>query len=155
GVKNAFVVKRDVADSPFLAGGITGNGGDFEEGIAIIGEHWWAAQSAHKKLQVTWDENSRNTHSSVGYAAKAKEIPAGKPMSVTRNDGDIDKALAGAAKTVEANYSYPFISHAPLEPQNCTAHFHDGKCEIWSSSQIPSGGLGLSAQILGIQQSDI
>jgi len=155
GVKNAFVISRTVDDVPFIAGGITGAGGDLEEGIAIVGEHWWAAQSARKKLVVTWDEGPRASHSSVGYAAKAKEIAAGKPQTITRADGDVDAALASAAKTVEGNYSYPFISHAPLEPQNCTANFKDGKCEIWSSSQIPSGGLGLSATALGIQQSDI
>ena len=70
-------------------------------------------------------------------------------------DGDVDKAFAAAKKTVEASYSYPFISHANLEPQNCTADYKNGKCEIWSSSQIPSGGLGLAATALGIQQSDI
>ncbi len=156
GVKDAFVITRDVADTPFLGNGIADktNGGDLEEGIAIVGVHWWAAQSARKKLQVTWDESSRATHSSVAYAEKAKELAAAKPQATTRKDGDVDKAFA-TAKTVEATYSYPFISHAPLEPQNCTADFKNGKCEIWSSSQIPTGGLGLSAQALGIQQSDI
>jgi len=157
GVKNAFVIPRTVSDGAVLGGGIMDgtNGGDFEEGIAIVGVHWWAAQSARKKLQVTWEENSRSAHSSVGYAAKAAELNAGKPQSTIRSEGDVEKALAGAAHTAEGLYSYPFISHAPLEPQNCTADFKNGKCEIWSSSQIPSGGLGLSAQILGIQQSDI
>ncbi|HEY4365154.1 MAG TPA: molybdopterin cofactor-binding domain-containing protein [Bryobacteraceae bacterium] len=158
GVKNAFVVPRIVSDTPVLGGGIADNtnGGDFEEGIAIVGEHWWAAQSARKKLVVTWDEAaSRVAQSSVGYAAKAVELNNAKPQATTRNDGDVEKALAGAAKTAEGMYSYPFISHAPLEPQNCTANYKDGKCEIWSSSQIPSGGLGLAANILKIQPADI
>jgi isoquinoline 1-oxidoreductase beta subunit len=83
GVKNAFVIPRTVSDTAVLGSGIADNtnGGDFEEGIAIVGEHWWAAQSARKKLQVTWDENSRSTQSSVGYAAKAAELNAGKPHS--------------------------------------------------------------------------
>ncbi|HEY1757478.1 MAG TPA: molybdopterin cofactor-binding domain-containing protein [Bryobacteraceae bacterium] len=149
GVVDAFVVVKDQPDTPYI------NGGDLQEGIAIVGDHWWAAQSARKKLVVTWDEGPRASHSSVGYAAKAVEINNGKPQSITRNDGDVEAALASAAKTVEANYSYPFISHAPLEPQNCTAVVKDGKCEIWSSSQIPSGALGLIQQNLGIQQADI
>ncbi len=56
---------------------------------------------------------------------------------------------------VEAAYSYPFISHAPLEPQNCTAHFKDGKCEIWTNSQIPGSGRALAAQALGVPESDV
>jgi isoquinoline 1-oxidoreductase beta subunit len=143
------VIVKDQPDTPFV------NGGDLQEGIAILGDHWWAAQSARKKLVVTWDEGPRATQSSVGYAAKAVEINKSTPQSITRNDGDTGAALASAAKTVEANYSYPFISHAPLEPQNCTAVVKDGKCEIWSSSQIPSGALGLIQQNAGIAQADI
>lgn len=148
GVINAFVIAHDNPDGPMTTG-------DLQEGIAIVGQHWWAAQSARKKLQVTWNETQRATQSSAGYAAKALELNAGKPQAITRNDGDVDKAFASAAKTVEGAYSYPFISHAPLEPQNCTANFKDGHCEIWSSSQIPTGQLGLISQNLGIQNSDI
>jgi isoquinoline 1-oxidoreductase beta subunit len=148
GVVTAFVIARDNPDGPVTTG-------DFQEGIAIVGEHWWAAQSARKKLVVSWNETQRATQSSVGYAAKAVELNAGKPQKTIRNDGDVDKALAGAAKTAEGAYSYPFISHAPLEPQNCTANFKDGRCEVWSSSQIPNGQFGLISQALGIQNGDI
>ena len=152
GVTDAFVVVKNQPDTPFIG---PPEAGDLQEGIAIVADHWWAAQSARKKLVVTWDEGPRASHSSVQYAAKAVEINKGAPQSTTRSDGDTVAALASAAKTVEANYSYPFISHAPLEPQNCTAVVKDGKCEIWSSSQIPTGALGLIQQNLGIQQADI
>jgi len=152
GVVDAFVVVKNQPDTPFIG---PPEAGDLQEGIAIVADHWWAAQSARKKLNVTWDEGPRASHSSVGYSAKAVEINKGKPQSITRNDGDVEAALASAAKTVEANYSYPFISHAPLEPQNCTAVVKDGKCEIWSSSQIPTGALGLIQTNLGIPQADI
>ena len=68
-----------------------------------------------------------------------------------RNDGDADTALTGAAKVVEAAYSYPFISHAPLEPENTVAHFKDGKLEIWAPSQTPAAGLHVALQTLGLQ----
>src|SRR5205814_10331964 len=72
-----------------------------------------------------------------------------------RKDGDVDAALKGAAKTVEASYFYPFIAHAPLEPQNTTALFKDGKLEIWSPSQTPAGRRNLVAGTLGLQQTGI
>ena len=94
GVKDAFVIVKDQPDTPFI------NGGDLQEGIAIVADHWWAAQSARKKLVVTWDEGPRASQSSVGYAAKAIEINQGTPQTTTRNDGDVDGALKSAAKTV-------------------------------------------------------
>jgi isoquinoline 1-oxidoreductase beta subunit len=72
-----------------------------------------------------------------------------------RNDGDVQGALKGAAKVVDAAYSYPFIAHATLEPQNCTAHFKDGKMEIWSTSQTPGSGRSMVARLLSIPEADI
>jgi isoquinoline 1-oxidoreductase subunit beta len=63
--------------------------------------------------------------------------------------------LAGAAHTVEAEYFYPFIAHAPLEPQNCTAQWRDGRIELWAPTQTPESGRRMVAQTLGIEESDV
>ena len=82
--------------------------------------------------------------SSTFFAKNAEEISKQPPMSKNREDGDFDTAIKGAAKVVEAAYSYPFISHAPLEPQGATAQYKDGKLEIWTNSQQPGRGAGAS-----------
>jgi isoquinoline 1-oxidoreductase beta subunit len=152
GIKNAFIVEQ-----PVIAETVFQGDPGLENGIAIIGETWWHANQARKKLVVTWDEGARGVpaHSSDVYEQKAMEMGKGKPQFPIRVDGDTEAAFKSAAKVVEAAYSYPFIAHAPLEPQGATAHFRDGKLEIWSNSQIPAGGRALAVKALGISDSDI
>ena len=143
GVRKAFVVDGGTDLSGLLPG------------VAVVADSWWAANKGRQAAKVTWAEHATSKQSSAGFAEKAREL-AGKPaMRTPRNDGDVDKALAGAAKTVEAAYAYPFLSHATLEPQNCTAEFKDGKLEIWAPTQLPEPGRQLCAKTLGIKPADI
>lgn len=143
GVKKCFIVPG----GPVLS--------ELVSGVAIVADSWWYAQSARKKLVVKWEEGKTATQSTVGFAAKAKELFAAPPIKTLRNDGDVDAALSKAVKTVEAVYEYPFIAHATLEPQNTTAHFHDGRMEIWTPSQSPNGGRALITKHLGIESANI
>lgn len=124
-------------------------------GVAIVADSWWQAQNARSKADIVWDDGPFASSSSDGFAAAAKELAAGTPGFALRTDGDVDAALAGAAHVVEAAYAYPFLSHAPLEPQNCTARWADGKMEIWAPTQTPQGGRQLVSQVLGIPPEDI
>lgn len=119
-------------------------------GVAIVAETWWHARSARKRLRITWGEHPTATQSSAGFAAKAEALLAGAPQRVLRTDGDLSAAFARAAHVVEARYAYPFLAHAPLEPQGCTARWADGRMTIWTSSQNPQPGRQLVAATLGI-----
>jgi isoquinoline 1-oxidoreductase beta subunit len=124
-------------------------------GVAIVADSWWQAQSARRRLRVTWNEGPTAQQGSELFAKRAAEIGPQKPAFPLRVDGNVDQALQGAAKVVEASYSYPFISHAPLEPQNCTAHFRDGRMEIWAPTQTPQAGRQLVSSALDIPQENI
>ena len=129
GVKRAFVVEGgpDLTRTyPVCCIGVSLNGG-----VAIVAENWWYAQQARRKLRVTWNEGPTAADSTEGFSKRALELSQQTPAIKLYNDGDTAKALQGAAKVVEAAYYYPFLAHAPLEPQNCTAHYKDGKLDVW------------------------
>src|ERR1700678_112973 len=150
GVRDAFVVEGKVKP-----GTVAEQDPGLEPGVAIVADTWWKGQTARKKLDVKWDEGHGAGQSSVAFAQKAEELSKQPPAKTARKEGDPDGALGSAAKVVEAAYAYPFISHAPLEPQNCTAHFQGDKIEIWSNSQIPGGGRTLVAKTLGLAEKDV
>ncbi|MDP3719587.1 MAG: molybdopterin-dependent oxidoreductase [Acidobacteriota bacterium] len=150
GVRHAFLVEGRVKEGQVLGFEV-----DLEPGVAIVADTWWQAQSARRLLQVKWDEGAGSQQSSAAFAQRAQQLSAQKGFKTLRQDGDAAASLKTAARTVTAAYSYPFIAHAPLEPQNCVADCRGGKAEIWSNTQIPAGGRLLVSQTLGIPESAI
>jgi isoquinoline 1-oxidoreductase beta subunit len=151
GVKHAFIVDRIQIQG--------GQGQGLVPGVAIVADNWWLANNARKSLKVVWEEGATATQTSDGYAVAAKALSAQASQPPTAGGrgnavvGNVETAFQSAAKTVEAEYYFPLIAHAPLEPQNSTAHFKDGKLEIWSPSQIP--GIAGPAQAAGVQNTDV
>jgi isoquinoline 1-oxidoreductase beta subunit len=143
GVRHVFVVEGGSALNGLLGG------------VAIVADSWWLAQKARRTLAVRWNEGATATQDSMGFARQAAVLAAQPPQRAIRTDGDVDAALSGAAKVVRAEYFYPFIAHAPLEPQNCTAHYRAGKLEIWAPTQVPESGRGLVARTLGLTDDDV
>lgn len=143
GVKKVFVVDGGTRLDGLLPG------------VAVVADSWWAARKGRNALKTKWADHPTASQSTAGFDKRAAELAAGAPQTNLRKDGDVDAALKGAAKTVEAAYSYPFLAHAPLEPQNTTASFKNGKMEIWAPSQNPEPGRQLVASTLGIKADDI
>ncbi|MDB5686116.1 MAG: xanthine dehydrogenase family protein molybdopterin-binding subunit [Rhizorhabdus sp.] len=121
------------------------------DALAIVADRWWTAHKAREQVVVQWDTAAQAGFSTEGYAKQATALLGATPQSDIFKAGNVDAALAGAAKTVTAEYSYPFLAHATLEPQNCTALWTaDGKLEFWAPTQNPGNGRKDVAAMLGI-----
>jgi isoquinoline 1-oxidoreductase beta subunit len=136
---------------------ITGDGDTdgLVDGVAIVATNWWLANQARNKLKIEWDLSAGGGHSTTAYEQKSKAIHAAGGGRDIRREGDPAAALKGASKRVAARYSYPFIAHAPMEPQNCTALYQDGKLTIWAPSQMPQPGRDSITKLFGIPAENI
>ena len=114
-------------------------------GVAVVADSTWSAFSATKALRVQWNEGAAVSQDSDEMARQADTLAKAAPPA----------ALASGVRAVEATYHYPFLAHATLEPQNCTALFKDGVMEMWAPSQIPASGQGLVTRGLGLAAKDV
>jgi CO/xanthine dehydrogenase Mo-binding subunit len=121
---------------------------EISSGIAVVADNTWAAFEGMRALQVNWHTGDFSMSSADLSAtfAKALESPGGE----ARNDGDAVTALAGSAKRVEATYEAPLLSHATMEPMNCTADVRADRCEIWAPTQNPQGTQSTAMRITGL-----
>jgi isoquinoline 1-oxidoreductase beta subunit len=153
GVRQAFVVAGQMKGGPIIS-----SDPGLEPGVAIVAETWWQAQAARLSLQVDWEMapgSPKEPQSSEEFEKKAAELLQSPAPNTIRAYGDVEAAFRSAAKTVEAVYSYPFLSHGQMEPENTTARFEGGKLEMWTTSQAPGGGRRMVAEALGIPEGDI
>ncbi|BDC50150.1 isoquinoline 1-oxidoreductase subunit beta [Bryobacterales bacterium F-183] len=152
GVKHAFVVEGGPLPNAFPNYLFEDPG--LETGVAIVATSWWAAQAARRKLVVEWDAGKWGSQDTAAMAKKAAELSKQPAHRTLRKDGDVAAGFA-AGKVLEAAYEFPFIAHATMEPQNCTAEYRDGKVEIWSGTQFPQPGKTAIAKLLGISEDNV
>lgn len=114
-------------------------------GVAIVADSTWNAFSATKALQVKWNPGAAASLNSADMATQAEQLAKATPADT----------LPADATRVEAAYHYPFLAHATLEPQNCTALFKNGVMEMWTPTQMPAVGQGLVTRGLGLAPKDV
>jgi isoquinoline 1-oxidoreductase beta subunit len=118
-------------------------------GVAVVATNTWAAIQGRNKLNITWDDGPNQTYDSTTYRAEL-EAAVKQPGTVVRNEGDVDKGLAQAARRVTADYYVPHLAHATMEPPAALAIVADGRCEVWAPTQAPQGARDTLAKALGI-----
>lgn len=123
-------------------------------GVAVLANDFWAAKQGRDALTVVWDDSVANKLGSAEILAQYKEL-AKKPGLVARKDGDADKALAGAAKKLEATFEFPYLAHAAMEPLDCVVKLDKDSCEIWNGEQLQTPDQFAVAKLTGLKPGQI
>ncbi len=126
--------------------------------VTVVADSYWQAQQAVNTVQIEWSASDSPVRTmddqfAVFAAALDEAGETGGNQAAAR--GDAQAALADAASNVEAEYRAPYLAHAPMEPLNCTAHVADGKCDIWTSTQVPLMARSEVAGTIGMGTEDI
>jgi isoquinoline 1-oxidoreductase subunit beta len=123
-------------------------------GVAVIADHFWAAKKGRDALKIDWDPGAASTFGTTTQFAEYRKlagtngIPAGKA-------GAVDEAMAKTTKKIQAEYVFPYLAHAPMEPMNCTVKITGNTCEIWTGTQMPGLDQAAAAKILGFKPEQV
>jgi isoquinoline 1-oxidoreductase beta subunit len=122
-----------------------------ENFVAVIADSWWRANEALKKLEVQWDAGSNGTAGNATIASMLQDGLAQAKLPAARQVGDTQAALAAAAKVIEVEYRSPYLNHATMEPQTCTAWLkREGFLEVWTSTQNAEASMAAAAEVAGL-----
>ncbi len=120
-----------------------------DNAVAVVADRFWRAKRAAEALKIAWNPGPGAGSSSAEFA-KAYRAALDGPAATARNDGDVDNAMTGAAKRIEAVYEVPYLAHAPMEPLNATADYRPERLDVWIGTQNALGTLRTAAKAAGL-----
>ncbi len=120
-----------------------------DNAVAVVADHMGAAKKGLAALDITWDGGANAQFSTVDLVS-ALDQASKRPGVVAKQAGDVAKAMAGAARTVEAVYQQPLLAHATMEPINCTVHVRPDGCDVWVGTQVAARAQATAAQVTGL-----
>lgn len=120
-------------------------------GIAVLADNTWAAMRGRAALEISWDHGDNVTHDSTPYRTSLSAAVQ-QPGTVLRKTGDVEAALASAARVIEAEYHVPLLAHASMEPPVAVARFAEGSCEVWAPTQHPQAARKEAARVLEVAE---
>jgi isoquinoline 1-oxidoreductase beta subunit len=123
-------------------------------GVAVVATSFWSAKKARDELKIEWDDSSAVKYSTAEIFDEYRKIAA-KPAPVARNDGDAEKALAGAAKVIDASFEFPYLAHAAMEPMNCVVKLSASACEVWNGEQFQTADQAAVAGAVGLKPEQV
>jgi isoquinoline 1-oxidoreductase beta subunit len=126
-----------------------------EKAVAVVATgSFWRAKQALARLQPEWDVGDAGSVDSARLSKEYREALGGA-MLTARNEGDVDQAISGAAKTFEAIYETPYLSHSPMEPMNATVHLQPDRLDVWFGTQAADRAIIDAAKAAGLKQEQV
>ena len=119
--------------------------------VAVVADSSWSAIEGRKALQVTWDDGPNRDLDTAAIFAGLKQAANGKSVPLY-TAGDVSKVTG---RRIEAEYELPMLAHAPMEPQNCFAHYLGSSCELWAPTQVPQDVRDSVAAAVGLKPEDV
>jgi isoquinoline 1-oxidoreductase beta subunit len=120
-----------------------------DNAVAVVADHMGAAKKGLEAAAIRWDDGPNGAVSNADIVRQLQDASK-HPGALARNDGDAEKALAGAAQRIDAVYQVPFLAHAAMEPMNCTVHVQKDRCDLWLGTQAPTLTQAAVAEITGL-----
>ena len=145
GVLDVFEIDGPAPGEPYII---------LASGVAVVATSTWAAMRGRAALDIEWEQSPNAADSSERFWRENEQMLKGDGQ-VVLDEGDFDAAMAAATKTITRQYRVPFVSHAPLEPQNCYAFVKPDECHIIAPTQMPSGASRAAAAVTGIPRENI
>jgi isoquinoline 1-oxidoreductase beta subunit len=145
GVLDVFAIDGPEPGAPYII---------LASGVAVVATSTWAAMKGREALKIEWQDSPNASDSSEKFWRENAEMLQSTGQIVL-DDGDFDAAMAQADKVIEHRYRVPFVSHAPLEPQNCYAYVQEDQCHIIAPTQMPSGASRAAAAVTGLPRENI
>ncbi len=125
-------------------------------GLAVVAVDMWSALKGREAVTAVWDDSKAENRSSADLAREYRALALKPGLAVARNEGNAEAAIAGAARTIEATFEFPYIAHAALEPLNAVVRRNaDGTIDIWGGHQMPDIYQGTAAAIAGVPPSQV
>lgn len=147
GVKQVVEVHPEKKGDPR---GTFGGTAAIHAGVAVVATNTWAAMQGRKALKVEWNPGPHAQESTASYTTFMRDAVSKTGAEIVNTIGDPDGELAKARDVISADYEFPFLSHATMEPQNCTAQFANGTMELWSPTQFPDWAASAVSEHLGL-----
>ena len=121
-----------------------------DNAVVVVADTWYRAKMALDAVKITWDEGVHANVSTASIKAMLTEGLDAKQAFLGNKKGDVETALAGAAKKVEAVYRYPYQHHMTMEPMNATAQWTPDKCTVWTATQNAEAALATAFPAAGL-----